>query len=121
MLLNPASLGIRLDSGVYEGRTVPIDYDPLLAKLIGYGKDRPQAISRLIRGLRECFIGGIRTNIELFRRILADEEFSSGKIDTGYLDRLLGSPPNETDEDNAKIAAVGAGVFAALDSASRAS
>ena len=121
MLLNPAGPGIRLDSGVYEGWTVPIDYDPLLAKLIGYGKDRPQAISRLIRGLQECFVGGIRTNIELFRRILADEEFNSGKIDTGYLDRLLGSPPNETNEDHAKIAAIGAGVFAALDSASRAS
>ena len=52
---------------------------------------------------------------------MVDEEFISGKIDTGYLDRLLGSPPNETKEDNAKTAAISAAVFAALDSASRAS
>src|SRR5207248_4217311 len=93
MLLSPEGPGVRLDSGVYEGWTVPIDYDPLLAKLIGYGKDRPQAISRLFRALQECFVGGIKTNIDLFRQIMVDEEFISGKIDTGYLDRLLGSPP----------------------------
>src|SRR6202142_454100 len=56
----PAGPGIRLDDGVYAGWTVPIDYDPLLAKLIGYGADRKQAISRLTRALHEDFVGGIR-------------------------------------------------------------
>ena len=87
-LVTPAGPGIRLDSGVYEGWTVPIDYDPLLAKLVGYGEDRAQAISRLMRALQELFVGGIKTNVGLFRRILADEDFKSGKIDTGYLERL---------------------------------
>src|ERR1700737_3661888 len=85
-LLAPAGPGIRLDSGVYEGCAVPIDYDPLLAKLIGHGQDRPQAISRLARALREYFLAGIKTNVALFQRILADEHFRSGKIDTGYLE-----------------------------------
>ena len=70
---------------------MPIDYDPLLAKLSAYGEDRAQVISRLTRALQELFVGGIKTNAGLFRRILADEDFQSGKIDTGYLERL-GSP-----------------------------
>ena len=73
--MTPSGPGIRLDSGVYAGWTVPIDYDPLLAKLIGYGEDRQQAISRLTRALPEYFVAGIKTNLGLFRRILADEDF----------------------------------------------
>ena len=66
-----------------------MDYDPLLAKLIGYGTDRDQAIGRLTRALNEYFVGGIKTNISLFRRILRNPEFRAAKIDTGFLDRLL--------------------------------
>ena len=55
--MTPAGPGIRLDSGVYEGWTVPIDYDPLLAKLIGYGEDRQQAIARLTRALHGILRG----------------------------------------------------------------
>ena len=55
---------------MYEGWTVPIEYDPLLAKLVGYGETREQAIDRLLRALLEYFVGGIKTNISLFRRIL---------------------------------------------------
>ena len=99
LLLSPSGPGIRLDNGMYEGWTVPIDYDPLLAKLIGYGTERRQAISRLKRALHEYFVGGIKTNISLFRRILTDADFQSGKIDTGYLDRLLKSKPPEFEVD----------------------
>jgi len=124
-LVVPAGPGIRLDSGVYEGCAVPIDYDPLLAKLIGHGQNRPQAISRLARALREYFVVGIKTNVALFLRILADEEFRSGKIDTGYLERILESNlvregKRERKED-ATIAAIAAAVFAALDLTSTAS
>src|SRR5712671_4107746 len=89
LLLAPAGPGIRDDSGMYEGWNVPIDYDPLLAKLIGYGTDRDQAIARLTRALYEYFVAGIKTNISLFQRILRDADFQAGKLDTGYLDRLL--------------------------------
>ncbi len=122
-LLTPAGPGIRLDSGVYAGWTVPIDYDPLLAKLIVYGQDRQQAISRLARALPEYFVAGIKTNLGLFRRICADEEFRSGKIDTGYLERLLksetGSGGGEARKETANIAVIAAAVFTALDSASK--
>jgi acetyl-CoA carboxylase biotin carboxylase subunit len=118
MLEAPAGPGIRLDSGVYEGWTVPIDYDPLLAKLIGYGDDRAQAIARLARALEEFFVAGIKTNVALFRRILADEAFRMGQIDTGYLERLLASHPRGKDEakkDTADVAAIAAALFAALE------
>jgi acetyl-CoA carboxylase biotin carboxylase subunit len=120
-LVVPAGPGIRLDSGVYEGCAVPIDYDPLLAKLIGHGQNRPQAISRLARALREYFIAGIKTNVALFQRILADEDFRSGKIDTGYLERILESNPGRERKEDAAIAAIAAAVFAALDWTSTAS
>ena len=83
---------------MYEGWTVPIEYDPLLAKLMGYGETRDDAINRLRRALYEYFVGGIKTNISLFRRILKDPDFRAGKIDTGFLERLLASPAVETDE-----------------------
>jgi acetyl-CoA carboxylase biotin carboxylase subunit len=118
LLLAPAGPGIRRDSGMYEGWTVPVEYDPLLAKLIGYGSDRTQAISRLVRALDEYFVGGIKTNISLFRRILSDPDFQEGKFDTGYLDRLLKWKPAEGKPENARIAAIAAGLFAVLDPAS---
>jgi acetyl-CoA carboxylase, biotin carboxylase subunit len=118
LLLSPSGPGIRRDSGMYEGWTVPIDYDPLLAKLIGYGTDRTQAISRLTRALDEYFVGGIKTNISLFRHILADADFQDGSLDTGYLDRLLKSKPAKAEGKDADVAAIAAGIFAILDQAS---
>jgi acetyl-CoA carboxylase biotin carboxylase subunit len=115
LLLAPSGPGIRRDSGMYEGWTVPIDYDPLLAKLIGYGTDREQAISRLVRALNEYFIGGIKTNVSLFRRILSDPDFHAAKVDTGYLDRLLKSPPPAANRADAEVAAIAAGIFSVLE------
>ncbi|HET8666809.1 MAG TPA: acetyl-CoA carboxylase biotin carboxylase subunit, partial [Terriglobales bacterium] len=117
LLLSPSGPGIRRDSGMYEGAVVPIDYDPLLAKLIGYGADREEAIERLQRALREYFVGGIKTNLSLFRRILHEPEFLQGKLDTGFLDRLLksGKPPEHVDPEKINIAAIAAGLFAILD------
>jgi acetyl-CoA carboxylase biotin carboxylase subunit len=122
LLLEPSGPGIRTDSGMYEGWTVPMDYDPLLAKLIGYGSDREQAIASLTRALDEYFVGGIKTNIALFRRILANPDFRAGKLDTGFLDRLLQQEPADRKQDDRKhddpqlerVAAIAAGIFAML-------
>jgi acetyl-CoA carboxylase, biotin carboxylase subunit len=126
MLLQPSGPGIRRDSGIYEGWNVPVDYDPLLAKLIGYGTDRQQAIMRLERALGEYFVAGIKTNISLFQRILRDADFRAGKLDTGYLERLLakghqaGASSAQAAETEVleRIAAIAAGMFAVLDPAS---
>jgi acetyl-CoA carboxylase biotin carboxylase subunit len=118
LLLLPSGPGIRRDSGMYEGWTVPMDYDPLLAKLIGYGTDRDQAIGRLTRALNEYFVGGIKTNISLFRRILSNSDFRAAKIDTGFLDRLLKemdpSRDVQADAQTTEVAVIAAGIFATL-------
>lgn len=88
----PGGAGIRLDEGVYEGWTVPNDYDPLLSKLIAWGNSREETVARLRRALDEYTITGIRTNAGLFRRILEEPEFLRGEIHTRWLDELLRRP-----------------------------
>ncbi len=88
-LIESSGPGVRLDSGVYEGWTVPLDYDPMLSKLIAYAPTRLAAIETMLRALDETFIAGIATNISLFRRILNDPDFRAARIHTGYLDQLL--------------------------------
>jgi acetyl-CoA carboxylase biotin carboxylase subunit len=91
-LSEPSGPGIRLDSGIYPGWTVPLDYDPMLSKLIVWSGTREHAIERMIRALGEYHVGGIRTNIPLFRLILNDPAFRRGDLHTGYLDELLKTP-----------------------------
>ena len=85
MLRTPAGPGIRDDSGVYEGWNVPIDYDPLLSKLVAWGATRDEAICRLQRALREYHVGGIKTNIAFFIELLNDANFRKGDFDTGFI------------------------------------
>ncbi len=85
-LVEPSGPGIRLDSGVYEGWSVPFEYDPLLAKLVAWGQNRDVAIGRLNRALLEYKIGGIRCNVSFFVDILNDPHFLSGDYSTAYLD-----------------------------------
>ena len=88
-LSEPSGPGVRLDSGIYPGWTVPVDYDPMLAKLIVWAGRREHAIERMVRALGEYHVGGIRTNIPLFHFILNDPAFRKGDLHTGYLDDLL--------------------------------
>src|SRR5437870_6455810 len=89
MLRTPSGPGIRDDGGVYAGWTVPIDYDPLLSKLVAWGATRDEAIRRMQRALREYHIEGIQTNISFFLAILNDPDFRKGSFDTGFIDRWL--------------------------------
>ncbi len=82
----PGGPGVRLDAGVYEGWNVPMEYDPLLAKLIAWAPSRELAIARLKRALEECVIGGIRTNREFFAGILEDDAFRAGELTTAFLE-----------------------------------
>jgi acetyl-CoA carboxylase, biotin carboxylase subunit len=88
----PGGPGIRVDSGVYGGFNVPPHYDSLLAKLIAHGPTRDAAILRMRRALDEFVIGGIRTNIELYRRLLDDAEVRAGTMTTRSVERILGQP-----------------------------
>jgi acetyl-CoA carboxylase, biotin carboxylase subunit len=113
-IISPSGPGIRRDSGMYEGWVVPLDYDPLLGKLIAYGENREQVINRLRRALVEYFIGGIKTNLSLFRRILLHPDFQAGRVDTGFLDRLLNEPPvgDARTARRTPIVALAAAIFA---------
>jgi len=84
-LREPSGPGVRLDSGVYPGWTVPLEYDPLLAKLVAWGPDRNSVIQRLERALGEYAITGVETNVAFFREILDDAEFRAGNISTEFV------------------------------------
>ena len=89
LLQQPSGPGIRLDSGVYQGFTVPLDYDPMLAKLVAWAESRPSAIERMRRALSEYSVEGIRTNIEWFDEILSRSRFLTGRLSTAFLDRFV--------------------------------
>ena len=84
--ITPGGAGVRFDSHIYAGYTVPNDYDPLLGKLISWGNDREQAISRLNVASRELGLSGFRCNQLLFPHILEDKEFIAGNIHIRYLE-----------------------------------
>jgi len=88
-LKEPSGPGVRLDSGVYEGWQVPLDYDPLLAKLAAWATDRETAIQRMHRALNEYIIGGIRTNLSFFHEVLDDVRFRNGTLSTAFLDSFF--------------------------------
>lgn len=86
----PGGLGVRVDSHVYGGYTVPPYYDSMIGKLIVHAEDRDSAIKRMQGALEEMVIEGIKTNIPLQRRILKDEAFIEGGADIHYLEKKLG-------------------------------
>ena len=106
-LSRPLGPGIRLDGCVYDGWTVPMEYDPLLAKLAVWASTREDAIARMIRALREYDVGGIRTNIGFFRQILEDPEFHAGNLHTGFIEEFFQrTPPPKPPEDLGAVAAL---------------
>ena len=89
-LHSPGGLGVRWDSHVYGGYTVPPHYDSMIAKLITYGDTREVAIRRMQNALSETIIDGIKTNIPLHELILEDENFQKGGTNIHYLEKKLG-------------------------------
>src|SRR5438477_4497555 len=113
-LLLPSGPGIREDSGIYEGWTVPLEYDPMLSKLIAYAPTREQAIRRLRSALDEYFIAGVASNLGLLRQILEDPNFIAARIDTGYLERWLSArvpAPSQMNGPGEQIAALAAALM----------
>ncbi len=95
----PSGPGVRVDGGVYAGWNVPLDYDPLLAKLSTWAGTRQAAIDRMRRAVSEYRVLGITTNLTLFRDIMLDEKWITGELDTGFLDRFMqGYAPAASDE-----------------------
>jgi acetyl-CoA carboxylase, biotin carboxylase subunit len=112
----PTGPGIRLDEGIYAGWTVPNEYDPMLGKLIAWGSDRAEALARMGRALEEYYASGIKTNVSLFRRILASADFQKGAIYTRWLDDFLNAEPDakSADGDEEELQAEHAAAIAAF-------
>jgi acetyl-CoA carboxylase biotin carboxylase subunit len=102
----PSGPGIRLDGGVYEGWTVPMEYDPLLIKLAAWAETRDEVVARLRRALEETHIGGIQTNVEFFLDVLADAAFMAGDLHTGFLDEWFSRREPWRASEELKAAAV---------------
>jgi len=87
LVYRPADgIGIRVDSGVYQGATVTVNYDPMVAKLVAWGATREESIDRLRRALQEFVVKGIKTSIPFHMQVLRHEAFLSGHYDTGFID-----------------------------------
>lgn len=86
----PGGNGIRVDSHIYSGYTVPPFYDSLIAKLISFGSTREEALLRMQNALDEILIDGIKTNIALHKDILRDKNFQRGGVNIHYLEKMLG-------------------------------
>ena len=113
-LREPAGPGVRLDSGVYPGWTVPLEYDPLLAKLVAWGADRHIAIQRLRRALSEYAVAGVETNLKLFREMLEDRQFQQGNVYTEFVADFLAhrQPRTESEPELALALALAAAAHA---------
>ena len=85
----PGGLGVRLDSAIYAGYSIPPYYDSLIGKLIVHGRDRPEAISRMNRCLNELVVGGIETTTPLFQQLLQQPDIIAGDYDIHWLERWM--------------------------------
>ncbi len=116
-LTGPGGPGIRNDSGVYSGFTIPMEYDPMISKLVVYGENREQVLTRMLRALEEYHLLGIRTNIAYLRKILMHPEFISGDYDTHFIpkhqDALLETENGNCNEE--AIALVTAGILSFMN------
>ncbi|WP_199141505.1 acetyl-CoA carboxylase biotin carboxylase subunit [Pedobacter sp. ASV12] len=103
----PKGNGVRVDDGFEEGMEIPIYYDPMIAKLITYGKDREEAIERMIRAIDEYDITGIQTTLGFGKFVMQHEAFTSGKFDTHFVGKYFNSDSLRSEsEEEAMLAAL---------------
>jgi len=103
----PQGLGVRVDDGFEEGMDIPIYYDPMISKLITFGKDRAEAISRMIRAIDDYKIIGVETTLPFCKFVLEHEAFTSGNFDTHFINHYFKPEMLSVEkEDEAEIAAL---------------
>ena len=120
-LERPLGPGVRIDGCMYAGWTVPMEYDPLLAKLAVWAVRREEATDRMIRALGEYDVGGIRTNIGFFRQILEDAGFRAGQLHTGFIEEFFARHrPPLPERDRAEVAALAAALHTLARNGNRA-
>jgi acetyl-CoA carboxylase biotin carboxylase subunit len=103
----PESIGVRVDNGFEEGMDIPIYYDSMISKLITYGKDREEAISKMIRAIRDYTIVGVKTTLPFADFVMQNKHFVSGNFDTHFIKKHFNAKDlEEFREDEAHIAAL---------------
>jgi acetyl-CoA carboxylase biotin carboxylase subunit len=108
----PTGIGVRDDSGVYEGFEVSTHYDPMISKLISWGATRDQSIERMLRALREYVVLGPTTNVAFHRWALRHPAFRAGDVDTGFIDREF-RPEEALATDHGDLPLIAAAIAAA--------
>ena len=99
MYYQPGGRGVRVDSHVYAGYTIPPTYDSMISKLITYGKDRREAMDKMSRALNEYMIAGVKTTISFQQAILQDPNFRRGVYSTNFVEQLLSGARRELIEE----------------------
>ena len=113
--VEPAGPGVRVDGGVYAGWSVPMEYDPLLAKLAVWGETREAATERMRRALAEYRILGITTNLRFLEELMSDRYFVAGQLHTSFLDEFMKRRQPAQNNEGALVAAILAAAYAVDD------
>ncbi len=104
----PLGPGIRYDSGIYSGSDIPVFYDPVMAKLIAWGKDREEARARMILALKDCVVLGVKASVNFMLDILNHPDFIEGRTFTDFIGKNMASyEPEDGEALNAALLAVG--------------
>jgi propionyl-CoA carboxylase alpha chain len=103
----PTGPGVRVDDSFEEGMDIPIFYDPMIAKLIVHGKDRTEAIEKMLRAIQDYEITGVETTLNFCAFVLKHEAFVSGKFDTGFIkDHFSPEMLNKSNSKEEEVAAI---------------
>ncbi|MDP9201890.1 MAG: acetyl-CoA carboxylase biotin carboxylase subunit [Gemmatimonadota bacterium] len=117
----PSGPGVRWDSGIESGSEIGLYYDPMLAKLVVWGDDREQAVTRMRRALVDLIIQGVETSRDFHVRVMDDDEFRRGDIDVQWLERRLASIlERRPSEESVRVAAIAGALLAERDRGARA-
>ena len=85
----PGGNGVRVDTALYTGYTVPMEYDSMIAKVLVLGRNREEAIQKMRVALEEMLVLGVETNLDFQYKIMRSEAFRAGKVDTGFVERFM--------------------------------
>ncbi|MBW7845864.1 MAG: acetyl-CoA carboxylase biotin carboxylase subunit, partial [Bacteroidia bacterium] len=107
----PQGYGVRVDDSFEEGMEIPIHYDPMIAKLITFGKDRNEAIQRMIRAIDDYRITGIETTLPFGKYVMQHNAFVSGNFDTKFIEKHYNPADLKTESENSEVAALAAAVL----------
>ena len=94
-LLLPGGPFVRVDAAMMAGQEIPLEYDPMIAKICAWGRNRSEGLDRMARALAETGVAGCLTNLEFLRRALADEVFLKGIYTTGFIAERMDSLANQ--------------------------